>query len=104
MRMTVVDVFPADVDEFDTAIAIACLQKSTERFECKMPPVHGSDEPATPGYFYRGDNCLVLSFDHSWYPFLDSTHSYNHPPVRWYIPKISRLIGLVAHEMQTPEH
>jgi len=100
----VVDLFLADVVEFDQAIAIACMKKSAERFECKVPPVLSNDESATPRYFYRRDNCLVLSFDHSWYPFLDSTHSYNYPSVRWYVPKISHLLGIVANEMQTPEH
>lgn len=43
--------------------------------------------------------CLVLSFDHGWYPSLDNRRGYNRGSQRWYIPKIGALLTRVAQAM-----
>ena len=81
--MPQIDPFPADIVELDGVIAIACAKKSSERFECALPRDINPADFSVPKYFYSRDACLVLSFDGAWYPFLDNTQGYNHPPQRW---------------------
>jgi hypothetical protein len=56
-----------------------------------------SDYKQGPLYFRRPiDNCLVVSFDSGWYPFLDDSIGYNRPEKRcWYVPKNSLLDHVV---------
>jgi len=68
----------------------------------KFRPDYALMKSPLPNYFYDRTDCLVVSFDGSWYPFLDNTQGYNRRPQRWYIPKISGLLARVAQEMQTP--
>ncbi len=100
--MPSLDVSPDDVERFDLAITVACMTQSEHRFEYKITAGVQIKEYAVPDYFYS-DGCLVVSFDGSWYPFLDNTRGWNRGPQRWYIPKISQLLARVAHAMQTPE-
>lgn len=93
----------AEIHEFDVAIATACLLKSEQRIEHRLPEQRQIHEYSLPCYFRRGDGCVVMSFDGAWYPFLDSTRGYNRGPQRWYIPKMSQLIVRVALALQSPD-
>jgi hypothetical protein len=95
------DIFvsPAEINEFDLAIATACMLKSEDRLGKDVLSIP-DNRPMMPRYFYRKDLCLVLSFDVSWYPFLDNTMGYNQGSQRWYVPKASALIARCAQEMQ----
>src|SRR5207237_660057 len=75
----------ADVEQFDNAIAVACMPHSEDRLENKLPARLPVKEYGVPDYFYRSDGCLVLSFDGGWYPFLDNTQGYNRGLLRWYV-------------------
>jgi len=94
---------PRDVEEFDLVIALACRFQSEERLEFNLPPGFQANHQIIPLYFYRKDECLVLSFDGSWYPFLDNTRGLNRGPQRWYVPKKSWLLAQVGIAMQSPE-
>jgi hypothetical protein len=83
----------ADVEQFDKAIAVACMTQSEDRLENKLPTGLRAKEYGVPDYFYRSDGCLVLSFDGGWYPFLDNTQGYNRGLQRWYVPKTSQLLA-----------
>jgi hypothetical protein len=96
-------VSPSEVEEFDLAIALACRFQSAERLEFNLPPGFKAKEHVVPDYFYRNDGCMVLSFDRSWYPFLDNTRGYNRGPQRWYVPKRSSLLANIGVAMQSPE-
>lgn len=90
-----------DVDEFDSAITIACQLKSPERLEFSHSATTDSGPVSVPAYF-RKSGSLVISFDGGWFPFLDNTTGYNRGDQRWYIPKTSRLVAEVAQRMQRP--
>lgn len=91
------------LDEFELAIAVACVSKSEDRLDHHMPA--GIDPAALriPDYFTANDGALVISFDLGWYPFLCNTKGYNHGPMRWYIPKVSQLVARVALALQSPQ-
>ena len=101
--MPLIQVSAKEIDEFDVAIALACLLQSPERLENKVSKKMRLADYAVPDYFYSQDGCLVVSFDGGWFPFLDNTRGYNRGPQRWYIPKTSELLARVARSMQTAE-
>jgi hypothetical protein len=99
-----VAVSSGEVEQFDIAVALACAHRSEHRLEFDIPiNAQPSEIGSAPNYFYSSDDCLVISFDGSWYPFLDNTRGYNGGPQRWYIPKVSSLLASIAHVMQTRE-
>ena len=100
--MPLIHISAEEIDEFDAAIAIACLLQSSKRLENTVPRTLRIADYAVPDYFYR-QGCLVISFDGRWYPFLDNTRGYNRGQLRWYIPKISELLARVGRAMQSPE-
>jgi len=92
-----------ELAEFELAIATACMMRSHDRLENRLPQRLNPENFAVPYYFYRGDGSLVVSFGRGWYPFLDNTRGYNQGSERWYVPKISGLLAGVGRAMQTPE-
>ncbi|MFZ0318903.1 MAG: hypothetical protein WAL56_07245 [Candidatus Sulfotelmatobacter sp.] len=102
--MAAIAVSTVEVEQFDIAIGRACAYQSEHRLEFELPAgAQPGSAGAVPAYFYSSDDCLVISFDGSWYPFLDNTRGYNRVPQRWYIPKTSNLIASIAHAMQAPD-
>ncbi len=102
--MPTIAVSGAEVEQFDIAVALACAYQSENRFEFEIPAdVKPSEAGGVPDYFYSRDGCLVISFDCTWYPFLDNTRGYNRGPERWYMPKMSSLLAAIALAMQAPD-
>jgi hypothetical protein len=64
-------------------------------------PKHENFRSSGPEYGRRNDGCLVVSFDSSWYAFLDDTRAYNRRESRcWHIPG-NPLLDCVIKEMKT---
>lgn len=88
-----------EVAEFDLAIAVACIRKSQDRLGPTVASGLDAEDFSLPDYFYsRG--CLVISFDRSWYPYLDNTRGYNRGEQRWHVPKNTNLLIRVADSMK----
>jgi hypothetical protein len=91
-----------ELEEFERAVVLACKRKSSERLEHSFSEGPADASLSLPDYFNAEDGSLVISFDAGWYPFLCNTRGYNTGPQRWYVPKVSRLIAMIARELQTP--
>jgi hypothetical protein len=93
----------AEVAEFDRAIAFACRLRSAKRVEQDPPAEPDNGAFPVPSCFYDDFECLAISFDTSWFPFLDGRNAHEQEARCWYVPKSSRLLGRVAHELQAPD-
>jgi hypothetical protein len=96
-----------EVDEFDYAIAVARIKKSSE----PLGPLEiilrdlstrevKREEFGCPNYLYREDQCLIVSFNKTWRPYLDNTRGYNVGEQRWFIPRGTALLERVAGAMR----
>jgi hypothetical protein len=90
-----------ELTNFEAAIIAACVLQSESPLEHATRDLPRVESLVVPSYFRSRDGALVVSFDKGWQPFLDNTRGYNQGPQRWYIPKTSKLLAQVAHELQT---
>lgn len=79
---------------------LARIEELLKRSETVLASAPAERRERGPLRAYRADGCLVLSFDASWYPFLDDSAGYNRPETRcWYVPKNS-ILDRVAEAMR----
>jgi hypothetical protein len=100
--MRTIEISEQELVQFETAVAIACVRKSDKRLESQRPAHVDRGAHAVPACFSSAEGSLVISFDRSWYPYLCNSGGDDAVPARWYIPKVSWLIAVIARALQTP--
>jgi hypothetical protein len=100
--VSAIQVTEQDLDQFELAVAIACVRQSDTRLDRQRPRSVDRTAGSLPSYFNTKDGALVISFDRGWYPFLCNASGDPAGPQRWYIPKVSRLIATIARALQSP--
>lgn len=97
-----IEISEQELDQFEMAVAIACVRKSDKRLERQRPVKVDREAQAVPSCFSSAEGSLVISFDRSWYPYLCNSGEDGAVPARWYIPKASWVIAAIARALQTP--
>lgn len=100
--MAMIAISEQELDQFEMAVAVACVRKSDKRLERQRLAKVDPAAQAVPACFTTAEGSLVISFDRSWYPYLCNSGGEDSTPARWYIPKASRLIAAIAGALQTP--
>lgn len=99
--VSTIQVSEKDLSQFEMAVAIACVRKSDKPLAFQRPTNVDRNARTLPPSFTE-DGSLVISFDRSWNPFLCNTNGDRATSPRWFIPKTSWLIAVVARALQTP--
>lgn len=100
--MGTIEISERELVQFEMAVAIACVRKSDKRLERQRPMNVDRTAHAVPSCFSSAEGSLVISFDRSWYPYLCNSGDDGAVPARWYIPKVSWLIAVIARALHAP--
>ena len=89
-----------ELSEFEEAIDVACLLKSS-RPPSEAETLVESWRSSVPDYFRSADGALVVSFDQDWEPFLLNTRAYNRYDQRWYIPSGGEVLYSLGEALES---